>query len=171
MEKRSRRIIALLCGICLWIFYIFQEEMANYGMYTVISYQMHEIASIIPILLMGATIGWFIYILYKMIKKKSDGADKVFIIILLGLVLLQGSYVRQMSKQVTTTTLVVIERIDGENNRIIVQNEDLSLRVKLESPMLVNDMLETDGQKYLVTYVWHEGKPNEGKLQMIQRVE
>ena len=112
MEKKNRRIITFLIGIYLWTLYIFQNEMADYGMYTVISYRTHEVASVIPFLCIGVTIIWFAYLLLRIMKKQVDKSDKVFIIILLGLVLLQGNYIRQMSSQWTTTAFVKIERID-----------------------------------------------------------
>lgn len=40
MEKRSKRAVVLLCGIGLWIFYLFQQELAEHGLYTIISYIM-----------------------------------------------------------------------------------------------------------------------------------
>ena len=43
MEKRSKRAVVLLCGIGLWIFYLFQQELAEHGLYTIISYNVHEL--------------------------------------------------------------------------------------------------------------------------------
>ena len=56
-KNRSRIIIcAFVTGILLWGFYIVQEEFAKYGMYQLISYGVHEISSLIPILCILATI-------------------------------------------------------------------------------------------------------------------
>ena len=49
-NKRRRMVYIILIGVLLWGFYIIQEEFAKYGMYQLISYRMHEISSIIPLL-------------------------------------------------------------------------------------------------------------------------
>lgn len=170
MEKSSRRTIALLSGIFLWVFYIFQDEMANYGMYTVCSYRMHELASIIPFLCIGVTIGWSIYLVVRTLKKKSDKADKIFVMILLALVLFQGCYIHQMYQLVSTAVVATVESVDEQQEEIVIK-VDSGQTVTLESPMLVNKMVETNGREYLVTYTWHKGKPSEGKLHMISIVE
>ena len=51
--KYGKRAIVVLAGIWLWTFYIFQEELSRYGLYTIISYNIHEIASVIPFLCIG----------------------------------------------------------------------------------------------------------------------
>lgn len=75
MEKRSKRAVVLLCGIGLWIFYLFQQELAEYGLYTIISYNVHELASVIPFLCMGTAVIWCGYLLVKAAKKKCDGQE------------------------------------------------------------------------------------------------
>lgn len=65
MAKQSKRFIILLSGLCLWTFFIFQEEMANYGIYTLVSYSLHEVASLIPFLVLalqlhGLCIFWLV---------------------------------------------------------------------------------------------------------------
>ena len=167
-NTKVKRIIILLIGICLWTFYILQNELANYGIYSVVSYQIHEIASVIPILCICASIIWFIKLLYTSIKKKSK--DVLFAIVLLCILLLQGSYLHSMSKECSTTSVVKIVSIDEAQNSLVVEQVESGKVLELESLMLVNNMVEPEGQTYLVTYSWNEKNPNKGKLRMIQTV-
>ena len=79
MQKRNKRAFIPLCGVCLWIFYVFQEELARYGLYTIISYNMHELAFVIPFLCMGTAVIWCGYLLAKAVKRKCDRQDKDFV--------------------------------------------------------------------------------------------
>ena len=72
MEKQSKRIIVLLSGIYLWIFFIFQEELSRYGLYTLTSYNVHEIASFIPFLCVGTAIIWCGYLIVKVAKRQAE---------------------------------------------------------------------------------------------------
>lgn len=175
MSKNAKRLIALLIGVCLWIFYVLEEEMAGYGIYTVIDYNTHELAGCIPFLCTGITIAYFIYLCWKVIKKIADKWDRYFVVILFVLVLLQGNYMHQEHKEMRTTVYAQVESVDEIEEIIVIQSESLSGEkgevITLESPMLVNNMVEIGGQEYLITYSWKKENPLKGKLQMIQRVE
>lgn len=58
-EKRNKNramIYIIVIGILLWGFYIIQEEFAKYGMYQLISYRVHEISLMIPLICTLTTI-------------------------------------------------------------------------------------------------------------------
>ena len=166
-NTKAKRIIIILIGVCLWTFYILQNELANYGIYSVVSYQIHEIASIIPVVCICGSVIWFVRLLYTSIKKKSS--DILFAIVLLCIILLQGIYLHSMSKH-STTSVVKIVSVDEMQNRLVVEQVESGKVIELESLMLVNNMVELEGQTYLVTYSWKEKNPNKGKLTMIQKV-
>lgn len=171
MGKQSRRIIVILSGLCLWTAYIFQEEMANYGMYTLVSYSIHEVASLIPLLSIGLTAAWAVYLLIRMVKKKSDRSDKIFAAVLLVLVVLQGCYLHHAFNVCTSVILVTVESIDENQGEIVVIGVDgytgARRRMVLEAPMLACHMMETDGQTYLITYGHRKNNPTEGTLYMV----
>lgn len=54
MTKNMKRIIGLSAGFLLWAFFIIQEEFAFYGIYSLISYGVHEISSLIPLVCLVA---------------------------------------------------------------------------------------------------------------------
>lgn len=168
-NTKAKRIIIILIGICLWVFYILQNELANYGIYNVVSYQIHEIASIIPGVSICGSIIWFVRLLYTFIKKK-ESSDIFFIVVLFCVILLQGSYLHSMSNEYSTTSVVKIMSVDEEQNSLIVEQVESGNVLELESLMLVNNMVELEGQTYLVTYSWNEMNPNKGKLRMIEKI-
>lgn len=170
MKTTNRRILPLAIGFVLWCFYIMQEEMSNYGIYSVISYRVHEVVSMIPVLLIILTIVWSLYLLYKIIKRK-ESSDIKFVCILVILTFLQGSYIHWTQHFISTTIVAEIKGVDKVQGMITIYNENLEVEVVLESPILVNNIVETDGRKYLISYVWRKNTPNEGKLQMIDKVE
>ena len=56
LKNRNKVIIwGIAVGILLWGFYFIQEEFAKYGMYQLISYGVHEISSVIPLLCITVT--------------------------------------------------------------------------------------------------------------------
>ena len=113
MGKYGKRAIVVLAGIWLWTFYIFQEELSRYGLYTIISYNIHEIASVIPFLCIGIAAVWFVYLLVKVIKKESDRYDQVFLIILLAAVILIGLYIKENSNNHVLYRVTPV--FDGDN--------------------------------------------------------
>lgn len=167
MEKKYRRIIAVLLGVCLWIFYIFQEEMADYGLYTLFSYRVHEIASLIPYAALGVSVIWAVCLLARIARRDADRADKIFFAVLLILSLAQRDQI--WKRETSAVTVAVVESVDDRRGtlRIRVGKEET---VVLEAPEIVRDMVETDEQEYLITYTFDERLPGTGKLNMIRRV-
>lgn len=168
MSKQGKRIMALLFGVCLWVFFIFQEEMANYGMYTLVTYSVHEIASFIPYLSIGLTAIWAIYLLIRLVKQKSQKSDKGFIAVLLALVILQGCYLHHQAGICTSTLLVTVESINEQQGEIVAVSVDgTGRRIVLKAPMLAYHLMETDGQTYCITYGHSKNNFTEGVLYMV----
>ena len=171
MAKLSKRIIILLSGLCLWTFFIFQEEMANYGIYTLVSYSLHEVASLIPYLSICLTTAWAVYLLIRIVKKKFDQSDIIFVAVLFALVILQWCYLHHVSNIYTTTVLVTVESINEQQGEIVVVGVDgyagAGHRIVLKTPMLAYNLMETDGQIYFITYGHHKNNPTEGILYMV----
>lgn len=170
-KEKSLIIYAIIIGVLLWGFYIVQEEFANYGMYQLISYRVHEVASIIPLACTFVTILCAGYLLYRVTKRKSDKTEKRVLLVLLLCLILQVGYLHHQSKMVSTTAVCTVEDVRKREEIIVVSIGDEEKKVELHSPMLVNGLLEENERKYLITYVWMEGKPTEGELHMIELVE
>lgn len=168
MEKKCRRTIVLLVGACLWTFYIFQEEMADFGLYTLISYSTHEIASLIPILSFAVTMIWGICLVVRLAKGRADRADKIFLAILLVLTLVQRDQI--WKRETYSDAVATVESVDNRQGTMTVQIGE-EKTVILETPEIVRGMVETDGQRYLISYTWDKRIPGTGQLNMIQRIE
>ena len=138
MGKYGKRAIVVLAGIWLWIFYIFQEELSRHGLYTIISYNIHEIASVIPFLCIG-----------------------------IAAVILIGLYIKENSKG-TTSVIASVESVDDQNGEIIIIDA-AGQKITLQSPELVNRIIETDGQKYIIQY--DDNSSGIRKLRMISLPE
>lgn len=89
MNKRAKRIIGIFIGLLLWGFFFIQNEFAFYGIYSLISYNVHELSSLIPMVCILATAIWMIVIIKKMFQKKACVGDKCFAVLLVILLLLQ----------------------------------------------------------------------------------
>lgn len=147
-----------------------QSELARYGSYTVVSYTAHEVASFIPVVCTAVTVVWLLYLVYLIIKKRNDPSDKIFVAVLLALLLFQGGYIQQKNTERYATAEAEIESVDATQGQIVIRNKNTGEKVTLESPNLVNYVVDTD-EKYLVSYTWHVEKADEGKLDMIQKIE
>lgn len=171
VEKQSKRIIILLSGLCLWIFFLFQEELANYGIYTLVNYSLHEAASLIPFLSIVLTAVWAASLLIGIAKKRLDQSDKIFAAVLAALVILQGCYLHHASNTCTTTVFVTVESIDEQQGEIVAVGVDgyagAGCQIVLKAPMLAYHMMETDGQTYYITYGHHKNNPAKGILYMV----
>lgn len=158
-------------GFLLWAFYIVQEEFAKYGMYQLISYGVHEIASIIPFACTLVTIISISYLLWCIWKKRADRLDKRVLIVLFLCLVFEIAYLYHQSQKVSTTAICTIEEIQEKEEIIIISIEGREDRIELHSPMLVNGLVEKKEQKYLIDYVWIKGSPSRGELHMIQLIK
>ena len=145
--------------------------MANYGIYTLVNYSIHEVASLIPYLSIGLTTAWAVYLLICIAKKRFDHSDKIFAAVLFALVILQGCYLHHVSNIHTTTVLVTVESIDEQQGEIVAVGVDgyagARSKIVLKTPMLAYHMMETDGQTYYITYGHNKNNPTEGLLYMV----
>ncbi len=163
------QIILLLLGVCLWIIYIFQEEMARYGMYTVVGYRMHEIFNFMPECCMLTTVLWLCYLLKRLIRRRSIKPDALFAVILIGALVLQGDYIEQKYDTHSTTLLIAeVVSVYNRHNEIVVRDIEGN-EITLECPQLVKRMLAKGGQKYTITYEWQNDDPYHGVLCAIRR--
>lgn len=162
-------IAVIVIGALLWGFYIIQEEFADYGMYQLISYRTHEISSLIPFLCILVSIGCTVYLLVRFIKKNSDTAEKVLLIVFGLCLVLQISYIKEQSNIMRTTAVCTVEKVNEREGIIVVSFDNSDDTITLDCPMLVRGLVE-QRQQYLISYTWHKNTPDEGKLNMIQRV-
>ena len=174
-EEVKRRhayiILTIIVLFLLWGFYLIQEEFANYGMYQLISYTVHEISSLIPIICILATIIGSIYLLVRTIKKKADRVDKVLLAVFILCFAFLVGYFHQQSKMVFTAAICTVDEVNEAEGKIVVSIDGRTEKLELESPMLVNGMLIEKEQRYLIDYMWNKDKPNEGELHMISLVD
>ena len=71
MTKTVKRTIGIAAGLLLWAFFLIQEEFAFYGIYSLISYGVHEISSLIPLVCLVATVVWLLVLIKRTIQKKT----------------------------------------------------------------------------------------------------
>ena len=172
-QKPKARVISftIVAGIILWGFYIIQEEFAKYGMYQLISYGVHEISSVIPLLCILITILCAGYLTWCWIKKKADKTDKILLVVLVLCFCLQAGYFHKQSEMVHTAAICTIEEVHEAEERIVITIDGRSDKIELKSPMIVNGMLVLKEQKYLIDFVWNKNRPDKGELHMISIVD
>lgn len=174
MNKNSKRIIGVLVILVFWVFFLFQEEMAFYGIYSLINYNVHEASTIIPYLCLAVIFIWIVDTIIRIIKRKSDKKDKYFAVVLVVLLILNIGYFYNQIQYATTTTVATVECVDLENNTITIKNhidENNENMIVLDSPELVINMVEIKSQIYTVTYQHKIDNFNEGKLSMIKLLQ
>ena len=155
-KKNIITLHVIIIGVFLWGFYIVQEEFANYGMYQLISYGVHEISSLIPILCILATILCACPLIWRLLKKKSDKTDKTFLVVLILCFCLQVRYFDKQADMVHTAAICTINEVDEREELITVTIDGRSGQIELKSPMIVNGMLVKNGQRYLIDFVWNK---------------
>ena len=172
LKNRNKVIIwGIVVGILLWSFYFIQEEFAKYGMYQLISYGVHEISSVIPLLCILVTMLCMGYLGWSWIKKEADRTDKILLGALVLCFCLQAGYFHKQSDMVYTAAICTIEEVHEAEERIVVTIDGRVDKIELKSPMIVNGMLIEKEQKYLIDFMWNKNRPNEGELHMISIVD
>ncbi|HWT76280.1 MAG TPA: hypothetical protein VN258_16390 [Mobilitalea sp.] len=169
MKKENiYRILLLSIGLILWLIFLCDHEMSRYGIYTIFSYNMHELLSMVPFLCLIFTFCWLISIIVVSVRNKDIKSDIFFGILLLVLCVSQFIYIHNQSQIRITSIVTSIEKIDREKLEIIIDTQEYSLT--LDCPMLVQDLLQTDGTEYLITYENNKTSTKHGKICMIQSV-
>lgn len=167
-EKNNKSMLIITLGLILWILYLCDSEMSRYGIYTIFSYNVHELLSAVPFLCCIISIGWLIFLIVNSIRKKDNKSNIFLCILLLILCVTQINYIHNRSQTIYTSCVASIESIDREKLEIIINLGENSMT--LDSPMLVQDLLKTDGTEYGITYEWKKSNSNYGKLCMIQSI-
>ena len=70
MNQCTKRMVGILVGVTAWWFFLMQEEFAFYGIYSVVSYGIHEISILIPLACLAATGIWIFKMVKQLIQKK-----------------------------------------------------------------------------------------------------
>lgn len=166
MTKTVKRIIGIAVGLVLWGFYLIQEEFAFYGIYSLISYRVHEISSLIPLICLLATVVWLIILIKQVVQKKAVKADKWLAVLLVVLMIFQINFLHKQSQKVSATMVVTVESVDFQEGTITVKNAhgDEDRVVVLEAPDLFRNMVVVGDQQYVASFDYYKSNPNEGKL-------
>lgn len=143
--------------------------MANYGIYTIFSFNTHEVMALIPFLGIIITAICFFYKARKMIKEKNIKSHMFLTILMLVLCIAQMKYILNTSQTVISSSIASVERIELDRMSIVVNLNGSDLI--LECPQVVLEMFQTDGTEYYITYAWKKNKPNNGKLCIAQCID
>lgn len=166
-SKYTTTIVSFV-GIILWIIYLFEKEMSNYGIYSLVSYNTHEILSMVPLLSLVVTFIWLILIIKTSITKHEIKSNMIVLIILSALLVIQGGYIQSQSKMVSTSTVAKVTDINPQEETVTIDNA-LGV-VVLECPMVIFKLLEID-QTYLITYQHKKDNKTSGKVNLMQVIE
>ncbi len=177
MNKTAKRIIGLAVVLILWFFYLVEEEFAFYGIYTVISYTVHEISAVIPYLCLAATFIWLAATIKSTVKSdfknKKDLIFGLVLVVVMGLSL--GYVINQANYTSTTLTSATVESVNTEDNTITVKTQalydDCDSTIVLEAPDLFINIVETNGQKYILTYQHKTNDCEKGRLSTLKITE
>lgn len=166
MNKGVKRIIGIFIGLLLWGFFFIQEEFAFYGIYSLISYRIHELSSAIPLICIFATVIWIIAIIKKIIQKKACMSDKWFAVLLVILLLLQMGGFHAQGQNSVAIVPVTVESVNPENSTITAVNTqgDIKMEIELYAPDFFMNMIEVNSKEYLATYMYDKSNPKKGKL-------
>lgn len=166
-NKKHLSVIIGLVGICLWITYIFEKEMSNYGIYTLVNYSVHEILSIVPIFCILATIAWLFILIKDSIKHKNFKLNIITLLLLSVLLIFQANYIVSQFNTSSTATVAKVLNIDSQKEKIVISNG--SGEVVLDCPMTIFVLLEVD-KEYLISYLHEKENPSKGKVSLIQNI-
>ena len=167
-KKLCSSLLLFLVGICLWIVFLFEGEMANYGIYTLVNYRTHEIMSIVPLVCILITTIWFITLIVKSIKGKTFKKNIIFLSILLIVFLLQIGYVSSQVNQISISTVAYVESINSTKGEIIINTS--GEQILLKCPITIYELLEVN-KEYLITYQSKKDNLTDGNVILVQLIK
>ena len=80
----------------------------------------------------------------------------------------QTMYLSDRFQTVSTSFVTNIDEINTDKMEIIIKTDRHD--VTLDCPMIVLNVLKTDGTEYGITYEWNKRNPSRGKLCIVQSV-
>ncbi len=164
---RTRHAAALGLMLFLWTVYLCDQEMARYGIYTLFPYALHEIFSVIPLLLTAATAVWLLITLVSSIRRKAFAQNILLLALLAGCLFAQSYMLAARSHKVSVTGIATMRSIHPQALEAVAVKQDGST-ITLEIPALLSEMLRTDGSEYLIRYEYDSRSPSRGVLCMAQ---
>jgi hypothetical protein len=168
MNEKNTSMLIILTGLILWLLYLCDAEMSRYGIYTIFSYNIHEVFAIIPLLSIITTVIWLISLILNMIKEKELKSNLFLATLLFVLFIGQTMYLSDRFQTVSTSFVTNIDEINTDKMEIIIKTDRHD--VTLDCPMIVLNVLKTDGTEYGITYEWNKRNPSRGKLCIVQSV-
>ena len=162
MKKALR--IGIFLGILAfsWMFFLFEEELAFYGIYTLIDYRVHEIAALIPMLAIPATVIFLVIEIVSIVKKNGDKSC---------LIVLQSSWFVARADDVSTSVTGVVVEVDPAEGIIVIEKAygEQKILAELEAPGTFCNMLEV-GDTYFFTYIHDKDAPHKGRMEAFRPV-
>lgn len=163
--KHTSFILGLI-GLSLWIIYLFEKEMSNYGIYSLVDYNVHEILSLVPLMSILVTMIWLLMLIKESLKHKNNKPYIALFILSIAL-FFQGNYLLSQYNQVSRSTVARVINIDSQKEEISISS-DLGEAI-LDCPMTIFTLLEAD-KEYLISYLHEKENPNKGKVNLVQRI-
>lgn len=166
---KYKSIVLLIIGMIFWMAYLYDQDMSRYGIYTLFNFNTHEVLSMIPLVSIVITAIWIVYLLIESFRERKIKSHKIFCIIFIVLFITQTMYIKKLYQTFTTTIYTSISKINKGTMEIIIDTDDYDLT--LDCPMIVLDLLKTDGTEYGIQYEFNEKNPSYGKLSIVQTVD
>ncbi|WP_426350950.1 hypothetical protein ACPWSR_06875 [Alloiococcus sp. CFN-8] len=158
--------LGIIAIILYWTIYIWQEKLSTVGDYRYFPYGLHEVFSIGYLLVPAITFIWLTRILIRIRKKEYRKKNRILIISLSVLLILQIGYVQKLSQLVNSSILTEAVEIPDEFHIVINRGEGT---VTLSTTPLVTALIKTDGTRYIFNYDFYKDTPNEGRLNYISQ--
>ena len=161
----SKRAVYSATGILIiilyWLFYAWQETLANMGDYRYFSYQLHEITHIGTFIFPILTLLWmFLHI--RCMKQNRTWKNGLFFLSILFLLLCgQFGFLHQRSKLIAVSCIATVKEKPSDNC-VVICCEEREIRLST-TPAVVN-LLQTDGTEYCFLYDTYKDNREEGTL-------
>lgn len=170
-NKRVWAAAALLVFLgFLWLCYLCDGVMSRYGIYELFSYQTHELLGLVPFLGLGVTLIWAVVLLVQGFRQKAWRACGPLLAVLLLVSALQAVQLHRELQTVSVTGHITVESMDSRTLTLQARTES-GTRLTLDYPMLVGELLKTDGTSYYVSYDLERAYAGRGALTMVWGVQ
>lgn len=165
MKKCASGIALLLLGF-LWLCFLCNHVMSRYGIYEVFSYSVNEFLSLVPLLGPVLTSVWAAVLLVRGLRQKAWKPVAPLLAVLLLFSALQFTWLYRLCQTASAVVHVTIDSIDPKTLTLRAQTSD-GAPLTLRYPMLIENLLKTDGTAYYISYEANRSSPSQGTLMMV----
>lgn len=164
ITKVINKILLVIIVALLWSIYMIDNKISKYDIYFFDNYNVHEIISLVPYLIILLTIVLLILFYYTNIKRAVTKKNLLIFIFILFLLIYQIYSILTPPYKTVVTTIADIKNINNTTNYLTIIQD--GQEIEIHFPDFMREMIE-ENRKYFIIYETSNKNHSSGTLYKI----